>query len=142
MSFLVVAMLVFYCICESGARSWRREEFKSIYCFCLCRYITLVSKNIKKKYLSYKNIKRSFRWSSMQGCNARARARLTTLIWTNKLKIPTFFWLEVLNLDHFSIASYKQEIRKSLSRRTRKWKLSLKKQKNGYLINIWSDKAF
>ena len=45
MSFLVEAMLVFYCICESGARSWRREEFKSINCFGLCRYITLMSKN-------------------------------------------------------------------------------------------------
>ena len=107
MVFLVVAMLVFYCICESGARSWRREEFKSIYCFCLCRYITLVSKNIKKKYLSYKNIKRSFRrkWPSMQGCNARARAGFTTLIWTKKWRKYQRF------SDSISvIASYKQEM--------------------------------
>ena len=50
----------------------------------------------------------------------------------------------MFNFNSFFIASFKQEMSKSFSQRNPMWtkKNSLEKQKHGYLIHVWSDKAF
>ena len=61
------------------------------------------------------------------------------LIWSKMWKMTSFFWLgKVLISVSFPWASYRQEMRKSFSQRTRKWKWTVSQQKtcisNSYLI--------
>ena len=69
--------------------------------------------------------------------------RLKPLIWSKMWKILSFSRLEKCHYsDYFSIVSGKQEMRKSHLQEKQQLKInSLKKSKQGYIIQTWSDIA-
>ena len=62
----------------------------------------------------------------------------------NEEDIVVFLIWKVIISVSFSITSYKQEVRNTLSQRNCKWKQTFKNKnkKHWYLINTWSDKDF